>query len=51
MDRQEHAQHVEHFQKIRPRFETHANIMSSVLWAAAKRYAPLAIVQARAKET
>ncbi|NIA14010.1 MAG: hypothetical protein GWP08_08010 [Nitrospiraceae bacterium] len=49
MDSKQHAAHIVKYQRIRSRFKTYADTLMAVLLEASARYAPLAIVQARAK--
>lgn len=40
---------IDAFAQVRPRYETYAGTLEKILQQAAKRYAPLAIVQVRTK--
>ena len=48
MDPKQHAAYIKRFQnELLPRFDVYAKTLAAVLQEAAKRYAPLGIVQAR----
>jgi len=49
-DEQWVALHVPRFKKIRPRYEDYAGFLETVLKEACRKFAPLAIVNARAKD-
>ncbi len=44
-----HDNQIQHFTKVLPHYQSYARLMEDILSAACKLYAPLAIVQARAK--
>ena len=46
---EKHIENVKRFSKVHEKYKTFAKILEKILWKAGALYAPLAIVQARAK--